>query len=124
MLSFSSIKGPFKYYVIKEVGGWGQKMAILDDLQYCNHQRVGWVGLKKSKTWWPNTWMVPNPKCDRVWFDWNSMFCVQHPQSEWASVLIFFALGHKLINIHPVFSDYQMPLYLHLKTSNELECFK
>ena len=32
------IKGPFKYYVIKEVGGLGQKMAI------------GWVGLKKSKT--------------------------------------------------------------------------
>ena len=25
-------KGPFKYYVIKEVGGWGQKMAIFDDL--------------------------------------------------------------------------------------------
>ena len=27
-------KGPFKYYVIKEVGEWGQKMAIFDDLQY------------------------------------------------------------------------------------------
>ena len=25
-----------------------------------NHQRGGWVGLKKSKTWWRNTWMVPN----------------------------------------------------------------
>ena len=25
-------KGPFKYYVIKEVVDWGQKMAILDDL--------------------------------------------------------------------------------------------
>ena len=23
---------PFKYYVIKDVGGWGQKMAIFDDL--------------------------------------------------------------------------------------------
>ena len=23
-------KGPFKYYVIKEVGGWGQIMAIFD----------------------------------------------------------------------------------------------
>ena len=23
----------FKYYVIKEVGGWGQKMVIFDDLQ-------------------------------------------------------------------------------------------
>jgi hypothetical protein len=30
-------KGPFKYYVIKEVGGLGQKMAI------------GWVGLKSQK---------------------------------------------------------------------------
>ena len=28
-------KGPFKYYVIKEVDGWDQKMAIFDDLQYC-----------------------------------------------------------------------------------------
>ena len=27
-------KGPFKYYVIKEVGGWGQKVAIFDDTQY------------------------------------------------------------------------------------------
>ena len=24
-----------------------------------NHQRSGWLGLKKSKTWWRNTWMVP-----------------------------------------------------------------
>ena len=24
-----------------------------------SHQRGGWVGLKKSKTWWRNTWMVP-----------------------------------------------------------------
>ena len=28
-------KGQFKYYVIKEVGEWGQKMAIFADLQYC-----------------------------------------------------------------------------------------
>ena len=27
-------KGPFKYYVNKEVGGWGQKMAIYDNIQY------------------------------------------------------------------------------------------
>ena len=26
-------KGPFKYYVIKEVGGLGQKMVIFTDLQ-------------------------------------------------------------------------------------------
>ena len=25
-------KGPFKYYVSKEVGGWGQKMAFFADL--------------------------------------------------------------------------------------------
>ena len=43
-------KGPFKYYVIKEVGGWGQKMAILDDLQYCKSSK-SWVGgPKKVKT--------------------------------------------------------------------------
>ena len=42
-------KGPFKYYVIKEVGGWGQKMAILDDLQYCKSSK-SWVGgPKKAK---------------------------------------------------------------------------
>ena len=53
-------KGPFKYYVIKEVGGWGQKMAILDDLQYCKSSK-SWVGgPKKVKTWLRNTWMVPN----------------------------------------------------------------
>ena len=23
--------GPFKFYVIKEVGGWGQKIAVFDD---------------------------------------------------------------------------------------------
>ena len=27
-------KGPFKHYVSKEVGRWGQKMAIFADLQY------------------------------------------------------------------------------------------
>ena len=31
-------KGPFKYYVIKEVGGWGSQMMMFDD-------KVGeWVG--------------------------------------------------------------------------------
>ena len=38
-------KGPFKYYVIKEVGGWGQK--ILDDLQYCKSSKC-WVGGPKK----------------------------------------------------------------------------
>ena len=40
--------GPFKYYVIKEVGVWGQKMAIFDDLKYCKlSKEVG--GPKKVK---------------------------------------------------------------------------
>ena len=42
-------KGAFKYYVIKEVGGWGRKMEIFDDLQYYKSSKR-WVGLKKSKT--------------------------------------------------------------------------
>ena len=41
------IKGPFKYYIIKEVGGWGQKMAIFDDLQYCKSSKR-WVGGPKK----------------------------------------------------------------------------
>ena len=30
---YHQYKVPFKYYVSKEVGGWGQKMAICADLQ-------------------------------------------------------------------------------------------
>ena len=33
-------KGPFKYYVIKEVGVWGQIMATFDDLQYCKTSEI------------------------------------------------------------------------------------
>ena len=40
-------KGPFKYYVIKEVGGWGQKMTIFDDLQYYKSSKR-WVGGPKK----------------------------------------------------------------------------
>ena len=43
-------KGAFKYYVIKEVGGWGQKMAIWMIYSTVNHRKGGRVGLKKSKT--------------------------------------------------------------------------
>ena len=39
--------GPFKYYVIKDVGWWGQKMAILYDLQYCKSSKR-WVGGSKK----------------------------------------------------------------------------
>ena len=42
-----SAKGPFKYYVFKEVGGWGQKMAIFDELQYCKLSKR-WVGGPKK----------------------------------------------------------------------------
>ena len=41
-------KGPFKYYVIKEVGGWGQKIAIFDDLQYCKSSEVGGPKIVKN----------------------------------------------------------------------------
>ena len=40
-------KGPFKYYVIKEVGGWGQNVVILDDLQHCK-SAISWVGGPKK----------------------------------------------------------------------------
>ena len=40
-------KGPFKYYVIKEVGGWGQKMTIFDDLQCCKSSKR-WIGGPKK----------------------------------------------------------------------------
>ena len=42
-------KGPFKYYVIKEVGGWGQKMVIFNDLQYCKSSKRWAGGPKKVK---------------------------------------------------------------------------
>ena len=41
------------------VGGV-RKLQFLMIYSTVNHQRVGWVGLKKPKTWWRNTWMVPN----------------------------------------------------------------
>ena len=43
------------------VGGV-KKWKFLMIYSTVNHQRVGWVGLKKSKTWWRNTWMVPNKR--------------------------------------------------------------
>ena len=44
-----SDRGPLKYYVIKEVGGWGQKMAIFDDLQHCKSSKRRVSGSKKVK---------------------------------------------------------------------------
>ena len=40
-------KGAFKYYVIKEVGGWGQKMEIHHDSENCNTSK-SWVGRPKK----------------------------------------------------------------------------
>jgi hypothetical protein len=40
-------KRPFKYYVRKEVGGWGQKVAIFDDSQFCKSSNR-WVGGPKK----------------------------------------------------------------------------
>ena len=42
--------GTIKYYVIREVGGWARKWQFLIIYSTVNHQRGGWVGLKKSKT--------------------------------------------------------------------------
>ena len=41
-------KGAFNY-VIKEVGGWGQKMEIIDDLEYCKSSKSWAGGPKKVK---------------------------------------------------------------------------
>ena len=46
----------------KWVGGV-RKWQFLMIYSTVNHQKGGWVGLKKSKTWWCNTWMVPNLNC-------------------------------------------------------------
>ena len=40
------------------VGGV-RKWQFLMIYSTVSHQRGGWVGLKKSKTWWRNTWMPP-----------------------------------------------------------------
>ena len=48
--SINPTKAPFKYSVIKEVGGWGQKMTIFDDLQYCRSSKRWVGGPKKAKT--------------------------------------------------------------------------
>ena len=42
-------KGPFRYYVIKEVDGWGQKFLIFYDLQYCKSSKRWLGGPKKVK---------------------------------------------------------------------------
>ena len=47
--SFLGPKGAFKYYIIKEVGGWGQNMAIFDDLQYSKSSKRWVSGPKKVK---------------------------------------------------------------------------
>ena len=42
------------------VGGV-RKWQFLTIYSTVNYQRGGWVGLKKSKTWWHNTWTAPYP---------------------------------------------------------------
>ena len=39
--------------------GGVRKWQFLMIYSTVNHQRGGWVGLKKLKTWWHNIWMVP-----------------------------------------------------------------
>ena len=42
-------KGPLNYYVIKEVGGWGQKWQFLLIYSIIYADASGRVGLKKAK---------------------------------------------------------------------------
>ena len=41
-------KGPFKYYLIKEVGGWGQKTAFFHDLHDFKSSKIKEVGGPKK----------------------------------------------------------------------------
>ena len=72
-----------------------------------------------------------------IYLLYNSYLCIQQNQLQSKYQLIHrkivsniclfrlrFFYVFFLINIHPVFSGYQMPLYLHLETSNELGCLK
>ena len=61
--NYSQSKRPFNYYVSKGVGEvrkW-QSLLIYSTI-YADVS--GWVGLKKPKTWWRYTWMVPAAEMD------------------------------------------------------------
>ena len=56
-LAHSQILG-ISLYIKRWVGGV-RKWQFLMIYSTVNHQGGRWVGLKKSKTWWRNTWMPP-----------------------------------------------------------------
>ena len=60
------------------VGGV-RKWQFLMICSNVNHQRSGWMGLKKSKTWWRNNWMVPSPKYSRNLEKPHNWFCYLLP---------------------------------------------
>ena len=61
------------------VGGV-RKWQFLMIYRTLNLQRGGWVGLKKLKTWWHNTWMVPN---------WNGNFFLKFHEKKAQKVDFF-----------------------------------
>ena len=58
-VSISSLRDHSSITSLKRWVGGVRKWQFLMIYSTVNHQRVGWVGLKKSKTWWRNTWMPP-----------------------------------------------------------------
>ena len=70
------------------------KVHALETIQVLRHQKGGWVGLKKSKRWWRNTWMVPNPSSLKVNRIRNIIFLV--PDKEMSCIQwIWFLCRHK-----------------------------
>ena len=53
------IKGHSSITSSKRWVGGVRKWQFLMIYSTVKHQRGGWVGLKKSKTWWRNIWMPP-----------------------------------------------------------------
>ena len=62
------VRGPFNYYVRKEVGGWGQKIAIFDDLQYSKSSKKWVGGPKKVKNMMTYTANVYRQTTDKLMF--------------------------------------------------------
>ena len=56
---FRLLRGHSSITSSKRWVGGVRKWQFLMIYSTVNHQRSGWVGLKKSKTWWRNTWMPP-----------------------------------------------------------------
>ena len=85
-----------KKHDIKLSKSWQSKMLSLmenksrwNHSSTVNHQRVEWVGLKKSKTWWRNTWIPYEWKKEQKKYltfwsgDLNPRFLVIVPPMIW-----------------------------------------